>query len=51
MATKYFDSIFSSGGCDQFDEYLNIVQHKMTEDTHEVLSTEYCAEEIKATLF
>lgn len=33
------------------DECLNTVQHKMTEDMQEVLSSEYCAEEIKVVLF
>ena len=51
MATKYFESIFSSCGCDQMDECLNTIQHKMTKDMQEVLSNEYCAKEIKATLF
>ena len=51
MATEYFESIFSSGRCDQMDECLNTIQHKMMEDMQEVLSNEYCAEEIKAALF
>ena len=51
MATEYFESIFSSGKCDQMDECLNTIQHKMMEDMQEVLSNEYCAEEIKAALF
>ena len=51
VATEYFESIFSSGRCDQMDECLNTIQHKMMEDMQEVLSNEYCAEEIKAALF
>ena len=51
MATNYFESIFSSGGCDRMDECLNKVPHKVTLDMLEVLSSEYSAEEVKAALF
>lgn len=51
MATNYIESIFSSGGCDQMEECLNVVPHKVTSDMLEVLSSEYSAEEIKALLF
>ena len=33
------------------DECLNTVQHKVTSDMTEVMSSEYSAEEVKAALF
>ena len=51
VATNYFDSIFSSGGCDRMDECPNTIQHKVTLDMLEVMSSEYSVEEVKAALF
>ena len=52
MTTNYFESIFNSSGCEQMDECLNTVSHKVTLDMLEVLSSEYSVEEvIKAVLF
>ena len=51
VATNHFESIFSSSGCDQMDECLNTVPHKVTLDILEVLSSEYSVEEVKTALF
>ena len=51
VVTSYFESIFTTGECDRMDDCLHIVQHKMAEDMLDVLSSEYCAKEIKAALF
>ena len=51
MATNYFESLFTSVGCDQMEECLSTVSHRVTPDMIEILSKEYSAEEIKAALF
>ena len=51
VTTNYFESIFTSGGCDQMEECVNTSPHKLTSNMLDVLSSEYSAEEIKATLF
>ena len=51
VAMNYFESLFTSAGCDQMEECLSIVSHRVTPDMIEILSREYSAEEIKATLF
>lgn len=51
VATDYFENIFKAGECDQLDECLAIVHHKVNPNMQEILSSEYSAEEIKAVLF
>ena len=51
VAIEYFESIFCSGTCQRMEECLSVVQHKVTPDMHDILSSDYSAEEIKATLF
>ena len=51
VAMNYFESLFTSTGCDQMEECLSIVSHRVAPDMIEILSREYSAEEIKATLF
>ena len=51
VATTYFKSIYSSGGSNQMEECLDIVHCKVTINMIEFLSSDYSAEEIKATVF
>ena len=51
VAITYFESIFSSGGCDWMEECLNTIPHKVTSKMQEYLSRDYSADEIKAALF
>jgi len=51
VATNYFKNIFHSSTCDQMEECLNTVPHRITLDMHEVLSRPYSMEEVKAMLF
>ena len=51
VVTNYFESIFTLIGCDQLEECVNTLPHKVTSDMLDVLSSEYSAEEIKVMLF
>ena len=51
VAMNYFESLFTSAGCDQMEECLSTVPHRVTLDMIEILSREYSAEEIKVALF
>ena len=49
--SAYFDNLFQVGVGDQMEECLNAVQSKITDEMHEVLSSEYTAKEVKVALF
>ena len=51
VATNYFDSLFNAVVCDQIHECLNVVAHQITPDMHQILSSEFTADEIKVALF
>ena len=51
VATNYFDSLFNAGVCDQIQECLNAVEHRITPDMHQILSSEFTVDEIKVALF
>ena len=51
VAIEYFENIFWSGICQRMEECLNAVQHKVTSDMQDILSSDYSVEEIKVTLF
>ena len=51
VATSYFQDIFKAGTYTQMEECLNVVPHKVTEEMHQILTNDYSAEEVKATLF
>ena len=51
VASAYFDNLFQVGVGDQMEECLNAVQSKITDEMHEVLSSEYTAKEVKVALF
>ena len=51
VAITYFESLFNASACDQIDDCLSVVQHKMTPDMQQLLSNDFTADEIKAALF
>ena len=51
VATDYFENLFLVGRCDQKEECLSVVPHKVTLEMQEVLSSDFSAEEVKAALF
>ena len=51
VATSYFQDILKAGTYTQMEECLNVVPHKVTEEMHQILTNDYSAEEVKATLF
>ena len=51
VATDYFENIFRSSSYERIGECLSVVQHKVTLDMQEILSSDYSADEIKAALF
>ena len=51
VASTYFDNISQVGVGDQMEECLNAVQSKITDEMHEVLSSEYTVKEVKVALF
>jgi len=51
VATNYFENIFSLGIFERMDECLSAVQHKVTTDMQEILSSDYNVDEIKVALF
>ena len=51
VASADFDNLFQVGVGDQMEECLNAVQSKITDEMHEVLSSEYTAKEVKVALF
>ena len=51
VVTDCFKKIFTSSTCDQMEESLNSVAHKVTANMLEAFSSDYNVEEIKATLF
>ena len=38
VATNYFDSLFNAGVCDQIQECLNAVEHRITPDIELLLT-------------
>ena len=48
---SYFETMFMTGGCDQLEDCIAVVQHKVAPHMIEILSTEYTAEEVKSALF
>ena len=51
VATSYFQDILKAGTYTQMEECLNVVPHKVTEEMHQILTSDYNAEEVKAALF
>ena len=51
VATSYFQNMFRPGTCAQMEEWLNAVPHKITTEMHQLLTSDYSVDEIKAALF
>ncbi|KAL4619828.1 hypothetical protein ACB092_06G108800 [Castanea dentata] len=51
VAIDYFDNLFIAGTCSQVDDCLNTVEHKVTPDMQQILSSDFTTKEIKAAVF
>ena len=51
VVTNYFETIFEAGDYSRMEECLSAIPQKVTMDMQEILSREFSADEIKATLF
>ena len=51
VAVQYFENMFSLGRCDRLEEYLNAVNHRISSDMLNILSSEFSADEVKTALF
>ena len=51
MASDYFNNLFAAGNCDRMEECLSKVTNKVTPSMIQILSNEFSANEIKATVF
>lgn len=51
VAIDYFDNLFHASTCDQIDECLSVVTHRVTLDMQQIMSSDFISDEIKATLF
>ena len=51
MAVSYFETMFKAEGCDQLEDCIATVQHKVAPHMLETLSSEYNVDEVKIALF
>ena len=51
VAIEYFETLFTAGTCSQVDDCLNTVEHKVTPNMHQILSSDFTTDEIKAAVF
>ena len=51
VAVQYIENIFSLGMCDRMEECLNAVNHKISSDMLNILSSEFSADKVQMTLF
>ena len=51
VATSYFQDIYKASTCTQMEECVNVVPHKVIEVMHQLLTSDYSAEEVKVALF
>ena len=51
VAVEYFENLFNAGTCERVEECLNTVTPKITPDMQYVLSSTFCADEVKTALF
>ena len=51
VATSYFQDIYKASTCTQMEECVNVVPHKVIEEMHQLLTSDYSAEEVKVALF
>ena len=46
VVVQYIENIFSLGMCDRMEECLNAVNHKISSDMLNILSSEFSADEV-----
>ena len=51
VASDYFNNLFAASNCDWMEECLSKVTNKVTPSMIQILSSEFSANEIKATVF
>jgi len=51
VATNYFAILFNAGVCDQTQDCLHTVEHRITPDMYQILSSDFTTDEIKVALF
>ena len=51
VAINYFDNLFHAGTCTQVDDCLSTMEHKVTPDMQQILSSDFTADEIKIAVF
>ena len=51
VAVDYFKNIFTTAECERMDDCLSAMPHKITTKMHQILTSEFSADEIKAALF
>ena len=51
VAVQYIENIFSLGMCDRMEECFNAVNHKVSSDMLNILSSEFSADKVQMTLF
>ena len=51
MAVNYFENMFKASDCDQMEECLEAIHHKITPEMQDILSSDFSVEEIKAAVF
>ena len=51
VAINYFENLFNVGTCTQVDDCLNTVEHKLTPNMQQILSSDFTTDEIKTAVF
>ena len=51
VAINYFENLFHVGTCTQVDDCLSTMEHKVTPDMQQILSSDFIADEIKIAVF
>ena len=51
VAINYFENLFNAGTYSQVDDCLNTMEHKVTPDMQQILSSDFTTEEIKTAVF
>ena len=51
VAVSYFETMFMTEGCDQLEDCIAAVQHRVAPHMIKILSSDYTADEVKSALF
>ena len=51
VAINYFENLFHAGTCTQVDDCVSTMEHKVTPDMQQILSSDFIADEIKIAVF